>query len=70
MHGNNDTVGATVSKLATGLSLSQAAHVLEVIGAIDTAARDCVQELGRPAGTAPDGIMGASDGEPAANALD
>jgi hypothetical protein len=38
VHGNDDTVGAAaVGKLATGLSLSQAADVLEVVGAIDAA---------------------------------
>ena len=48
MHGNNDTVGAAaaVGKLATGLSLSQAADVREVVGAIDAAVRERAYELG------------------------
>jgi multimeric flavodoxin WrbA len=48
VHGNSDTVGAAaaVSQLATGLALTQAAHVLEVVGAIDAAARDRAYELG------------------------
>jgi NAD(P)H-dependent FMN reductase len=48
VHGNNDTVGAAaaVGKVATGLSLTQAADVLEVIGAIDAAARERAYELG------------------------
>ncbi len=37
VHGNNDTVGAAspIDKAATGLALTKAADVLEVIGAID-----------------------------------
>ena len=49
LHGNNDIVGAAaaVGKLATGLSLSQAADVLEVIGAVDAGVRERAYELGR-----------------------
>ncbi|MCV7078851.1 flavodoxin family protein [Mycobacterium szulgai] len=48
VHGNNDTVGAAaaVGKLATGLALSQAADVLEIVGPIDAAAREKAYELG------------------------
>jgi multimeric flavodoxin WrbA len=48
VHGNNDTVGAAnaVEKLATGLALTKAADVLEVIGAIDTGVRERAYELG------------------------
>ncbi|BBX97408.1 flavodoxin family protein [Mycobacterium lacus] len=48
VHGNNDTVGAAaaVGKLAAGLSLSRVADVLEVVGAIDAAARERAYELG------------------------
>jgi multimeric flavodoxin WrbA len=48
VHGNNDTVGAAsaVNKLATGLSLSQAADVLEVAGTVDAAVREKAYELG------------------------
>jgi NAD(P)H-dependent FMN reductase len=48
VHGNNDTVGAAaaVGKLATGLSLSQAADVLEVVGAVDAGVRERAYELG------------------------
>lgn len=48
VHGNNDTVGAAaaVGKLATGLSLTRAADVLEVVGAIDAATREKAYELG------------------------
>lgn len=47
VHGNDDTVGAAaVGELATGLSLSQAADVLEVVGAVDAAARERAYELG------------------------
>ncbi len=48
VHGNNDTVGAAaaVGKLATGLSLTQAADVLEVVGAVDAAVRERAYELG------------------------
>jgi multimeric flavodoxin WrbA len=48
VHGNNDTVGAAaaVGKLATGLALTQAADVLEVVGAIDAAVRERAYELG------------------------
>lgn len=46
-HGNNDTVGAAsaMGKLATGLTLSQAA-VSEVLGAVDAAVRERAYELG------------------------
>jgi hypothetical protein len=48
VHGNNDTIGAAaaVGKLAAGLSLSQAADVLEVIGAVDAGVRERAYELG------------------------
>ncbi|AKN17572.1 flavodoxin family protein [Mycobacterium haemophilum] len=48
VHGNNDTVGAAaaVGKLATGLSLTQVADVLEVVGPIDAAVRERAHELG------------------------
>ncbi len=48
VHGNNDTVGAAtaVEKVATGLSLTKAADVLEVIGAIDAKVRERAYELG------------------------
>ena len=48
VHGNNDTVGAAaaVDKLATGLSLTKAADVLEVVGPIDAAVRERAYELG------------------------
>src|SRR3954469_21502394 len=48
IHGNNDPIGAAaaVGKLATGLSLTQAADVLEVVGAIDAATRERAYELG------------------------
>lgn len=48
VHGNNDTVGAAVAvgKLATGLSLTRAADVLEVVGPIDAAVRERAHELG------------------------
>jgi len=48
VHGNNDTVGAAaaVDKLATGLSLTTATDVLEVVGAIDAAVRERAYELG------------------------
>ena len=48
VHGNNDTVGAAdaVEKLATGLALTKAADVLEVIGPIDAKARERAYELG------------------------
>jgi multimeric flavodoxin WrbA len=48
VHGNNDTVGAAaaVGKLATGLSLTQAADVLEVVGAVDATVRERAYELG------------------------
>ncbi|EID16632.1 multimeric flavodoxin WrbA [Mycobacterium xenopi RIVM700367] len=48
VHGNNDTVGAAtaVGKVATGLSLTKAADVLEVVGGIDAAARERAYELG------------------------
>jgi NAD(P)H-dependent FMN reductase len=48
VHGNNDTVGASkaVEKLATGLALTKAADVLEVVGAIDAGVRERAYELG------------------------
>lgn len=48
VHGNNDTVGAAtaVEKVATGLSLTKATDVLEVVGGIDAAAREQAYELG------------------------
>jgi hypothetical protein len=48
VHGNNDTVGAAaaVGKLATGLALTQAADVLEVVGAVDATVRERAYELG------------------------
>jgi NAD(P)H-dependent FMN reductase len=48
VHGNNDTVGAAtaVDKVATGLSLTKAADVLEVVGGIDAAIRERAYELG------------------------
>ncbi|MGV0792610.1 flavodoxin family protein [Mycolicibacterium sp. XJ1819] len=48
VHGNNDTVGAVnaVEKLATGLALSKAADVLDVIGGLDAAVRQQAHELG------------------------
>lgn len=48
VQGNNDTVGAAkaVEKISTGLSLTQAADVLEVIGPIDAKLRERAYELG------------------------
>jgi multimeric flavodoxin WrbA len=48
VHGNNDTVGAAnaVDKVATGLSLTKAADVLEIVGAVDAKAREQAYELG------------------------
>jgi NAD(P)H-dependent FMN reductase len=48
VHGNNDTVGAAtaVEKVATGLSLTKAADILEVVGGIDAAVRELAYELG------------------------
>ena len=48
VHGNNDTVGAAkaVQKVCTGLSLTQAADVIEVIGAIDAKVRERAYDLG------------------------
>lgn len=48
VHGNNDTVGAasSVEKLATGLALTRAADVLEVVGAIDAKTREAAYNLG------------------------
>lgn len=48
VHGNNDTVGAAaaVDKVATGLSLTKSADVLEVVGAIDASVRERAYELG------------------------
>jgi hypothetical protein len=48
VHGNNDTVGAAnaVGKLATGLALTKAADVLEVVGSVDADVRERAYELG------------------------
>lgn len=48
VHGNNDTAGAVaaVERLATGLSLTKAADVLEVTGGIDAAVRERAYALG------------------------
>ncbi|MCV7278530.1 flavodoxin family protein [Mycolicibacterium flavescens] len=48
VHGNNDTVGAVkaVEKLATGLALTKAADVLDVVGGVDSGVRDRAYELG------------------------
>jgi multimeric flavodoxin WrbA len=48
VQGNNDTVGAAkaVEKISTGLSLTQAADVLEVVGPIDAKLRERAYELG------------------------
>lgn len=48
VHGNNDTVGAAnaVDKVATGLSLTKAADVLEVVGGLDAGVRERAYELG------------------------
>lgn len=48
VHGNNDTVGAAVAvgKLATGLSLTHAADVLEVVGPVDAMVCERAHELG------------------------
>lgn len=48
VHGNNDTAGAVaaVERLAAGLSLTKAADVLEVSGAVDAAVRESAYELG------------------------
>jgi hypothetical protein len=48
VHGNNDTVGAAnaVDKEATGLALTKAADVLEVVGGADSAVRERAYELG------------------------
>lgn len=48
VHGNNDTVGAAnaVEKLATGLALTKAADVLEVVGSVDADVRERAYELG------------------------
>jgi hypothetical protein len=48
VHGNDDTVGAAsaVCKLATGLALTKAADVLEVIGTVDAGVRARAYELG------------------------
>ena len=48
VHGNNDTVGAAtaVDKVATGLSLTKAADVLEIVGAVDGKVREQAYELG------------------------
>ena len=48
VHGNNDTVGAAnaVDKVVTGLALTKAADVLEIIGPIDAKARERAYELG------------------------
>lgn len=48
VHGNNDTAGAVsaVERLATGLSLTKAADVVEITGGVDAAARASAYELG------------------------
>jgi multimeric flavodoxin WrbA len=48
VHGNNDTVGAAkaVDKVATGLALTKAADVVEIVGAVDAKAREQAYELG------------------------
>jgi NAD(P)H-dependent FMN reductase len=48
VHGNNDTAGAVtaVQRLATGLSLTPAADVLEVTGGVDATVRERAYELG------------------------
>ncbi|MET0993486.1 MAG: NAD(P)H-dependent oxidoreductase [Mycobacterium sp.] len=48
VHGNNDTVGAAkaVDKVATGLALTKAADVLEVVGPVDAGVRERAYELG------------------------
>jgi multimeric flavodoxin WrbA len=48
VHGNNDTLGAAnaVEKLATGLALTKAADVLEVVGSVDADVRERAYELG------------------------
>ena len=48
VHGNNDTVGAAkaVDKVVTGLALTKAADVLEVVGVIDAGVRERAYELG------------------------
>ena len=48
VHGNNDTMGAAnaVEKLATGLALTKAADVLEVVGSVDADVRERAYELG------------------------
>ncbi|CAN5222041.1 hypothetical protein BH11ACT6_BH11ACT6_05000 [soil metagenome] len=48
VHGNDDTAGAvaSVERLATGLSLTQAAEVLTVTGGIDAAVRERAYALG------------------------
>jgi hypothetical protein len=48
VHGNNDTIGAatSVEKVVTGLSLTQAADVLEIVGSIDAEVRQQAYELG------------------------
>jgi hypothetical protein len=47
-HGHNDTIGATTSveKVATGLSLTKAADVLENVGSIEAEVRQQAYELG------------------------
>jgi NAD(P)H-dependent FMN reductase len=48
VHGNNDTVGAAnaVDNVATGLALTKAADVVEIVGAVDAKAREQAYELG------------------------
>ncbi len=48
VHGNNDTVGAAkaVEKVCTGMSLTKAADVLEVVGGIDAGVRERAYQLG------------------------
>jgi len=48
VHGNDDTVAAasSVDKVATALSSTKAADVLETVGSIDAKARRRAYELG------------------------
>ena len=48
MHGNDDSVAAAspVDKVATALSLTNAADVLEIIGSIDAKVRQRAYALG------------------------
>jgi hypothetical protein len=48
VHGNKDTVGAAkaVETVCIGMSLTKAADVLEVVGAIDAGVRERAYHLG------------------------